>query len=225
MNKLTVVLLNWKRPANVEKLVDSLLSQAEKPVIYLWDNCPTSFRSAADVLSNQLVFQKVDWYVCSYQNKQCTPRWWMAQQATTPYVMSFDDDLMPSDDQLLSDLVEELDNQPGQNTIIGAFGKVLKPSETYELCPAAVPGEECDIVLGRVMAMRTRSLRQYLNWDWISRHECGTVDDIVLSGMFHGKHRCSKVFENRLIELPDEFALCREEGHFIRREEARRLWF
>lgn len=221
---ITVVLLNWKRPKNLAKLIQVLASQTRRPVIYLWDN---SAHQTMDVIG-AAAYKQVDWYVGSSRNLQCPPRWWMAQQAETPYVMSFDDDLMPSDNKLLEDLLPQLDEK-GPRRIVGAFGKLLNNSTTYELCPNSQPGEYCDIILGRVMIMATKSLRQRLQWSTVLGNNWGTVDDITLSGMFYSKyqqlHYCSEVFKDRLTELPDDFALAKEPGHFIKREAARRLWF
>lgn len=154
----------------------------------------------------------------------------MATRAKTPYVMTFDDDLMPSDNHLLSDVLSVVEQEEDHHRIVGAFGKILEPSLVYEKCPSAQLGQTCDIVLGRVMVLRTEALSS-LNWNVLHQgcREVDTVDDIIVSASLSNgvarRHFLSPVFADRLIELPDNDAICKQEGHFIRREIARRYWY
>lgn len=232
MNNITVVLTNWMRSENIPRIVSSLVQQTEKPIIFLWDNAAIIEFAEPKRTVIQLPVEvrgQIDWYVTSSLNKQCLPRWWMAERASTPYVMVMDDDLMLADSSTLQLLLEELDATKDRYQITGAFGKKLVPSLAYEQCPQTRAGQRCDIVLGRIMAMRTRSLRRVLSWSDIGDNDYGKVDDIVISSLFSkGKadaHYCSEVFKDKLFELPDAHAICREPEHFIRREKARRIWF
>ena len=222
---VTVVLLNYKRPHNLIKVIHSLNNQTVRPAIYLWDNADTPLSKHYGGYKENV---GTDWYVHSSRNEFCPPRWWMAAHAPTEYVMTCDDDLMPGDGKLIEDLISQM-SVLDYFSIIGAFGKQLQSDVDYEHCPAAERGEFCDIILGRMMFMRTDSLQASLHGYWHAFRNDLITDDIAISSLMGGvanrRHYCSPVFNDRLVELPDDHATCREEGHFIRREEARRRWF
>lgn len=216
-NLVTVLLLNWKRPDNLRLILDALAGQSVKPEIFLWNNYP------AQPIEHKGITQQIT----SGTNQYCSPRWTMALQAQTTYIMTCDDDLMPSDKHLIQDVIETDKSSVGDPyRIIGAFGKVLVPGVGYEQCTAAYYDQPCDIVLGRMMFMKTAMLQKRLLRQPVSN--CDTTDDIAVSGiMARGQtrvHLRSGIFRGRLIELPDNDAICKEPGHFARREEARRRW-
>lgn len=227
--RVTVLMLNWRRPENVARIVDALHSQSAKPLIFMWDNAQDGELAAAGVRRNDF-----DWYVRSSENVGCMPRWWMAERAETDVVMTCDDDIMPADKDLVNDAICRLLEQPDPWSILTAFGRVLDADKAYEHCrrlpedwvEAARGGEDCDVALGRMMLLRTDCLRRLRVPHWDARWS--TCDDIVVSGMMAGgrrlRHWCSTLFQGRLTELPDHDAACREPLHFHRREVARRAW-
>lgn len=211
---VTMLLLNWKRPDNLLQILDVLAEQTLKPVIFLWNNSPLPFHHSS-----------VDWQINSSRNAYCLPRWWMGQQVETDFVMTCDDDLLPADNRLLQDAVDLLAAQPA-NTIIGPQGIVLDPDQPYERCGDADFNEPCDIILGRMMLLRSQLLRElpipFGNPAWL------TTDDILVSGLAAAgkprQHLRAAVFEHRLQELPAPYAVCNQPGHYQRREFARRHW-
>ena len=211
---VTMLLLNWKRPENLTQILDRLATQTLKPTIFLWNNAQTPFSHPA-----------VDWQIDSGRNAYCMPRWWMGQHAETDFVMTCDDDLIPADNRLLQDAVDLMAVQP-PDTIIGPQGIVLDPDQPYERCGDADFDEPCDIILGRMMLLRSKLLRAlpipYGHPEW------NTTDDIVVSGLAAAgrsrQHLRAAVFEQRLLELPAPYAVCTQPGHYQRREVARRRW-
>ena len=83
-----------------------------------------------------------------------------------------------------------------------------------------------DVVKGRMMCMHTVAL-QRLNL--LFGHDSIRGDDIAVCGMLaRGQrhfHRLSRVLAFRMSELPAPHALCKDEGHYIRREQVCKQFF
>jgi hypothetical protein len=60
-------------------------------------------------------------------------RWKLAKEATTPYVMSLDDDLCFSRNDVLENIIQSLEKQDNPNRIIGLTGLCLKPIPVYSI--------------------------------------------------------------------------------------------
>lgn len=118
--RLTVVLLHYKRAANVRRILDTLAQQRVSLRIFLWNNSGTPFRD-----------ERIAWQVDSSLNRFCWPRWLAASLASTPFVCVMDDDHMPGDPDVLGDAVEWLHVHGGPNTIVGPQGLVLRDGASY----------------------------------------------------------------------------------------------
>ena len=248
--KLTIVLLNYRRPENVQRLVKALLKQTVCPQIYLWNNSEKPFQCKG-----------ITWQVDSSSNKYCWVRWFMASLASTPYVMVMDDDLIPRDDMVLEDAVQFLSTTEDKSTIIGPFGIQLNPHEPYckgrhvnvhhfpwhkSFSPSdndtnlifsssssskdssrSVEAVRVDIIKGRTMMMRTEALQTHLGF--VFGHSDTRGDDIAVSGSlaqgYPRHHLIPRLFHRRLVELPAPHALCDVKGHYERRECVRRRFF
>lgn len=208
--RLTVGLLNWKRPENLREVVCAFKMQTEKVEIFLWNNSPDPI----DV--------SVDWMIHSSVNRLCMPRWWMLRNAVTEYVTSFDDDLIPSNSGFVEQLLREMDKRSNKHQAVGAFGIDLRHDLAYIDCPEAKKGDPCDVVLGRQMCVATSSLR-LAQMPYESK-QFGACDDIVLSGLLASNQR-HRVHSIPTTELSNEFALCRRPEHYSEREAARREFF
>lgn len=116
---ITVVITNYRRPANVARLIDALRAQTLKATIFVWDNSPN------------LDFDdpRVDWLIRSSQNARCSARWWMASHAGTDFVLVHDDDLMPSHPKVLALTLEAATR--AAPFALGAAGVVLKRGAGY----------------------------------------------------------------------------------------------
>ena len=215
MARMTVCLLNWKRPENVIRIIRDLRAQDAKPQIFLWDNAPNDHTRAFDT----------DWTVKSSENKRCWPRWWMATMAKTEYIMSLDDDLTPTDPQFITDLIAFLDT--AGDRAVGLEGILLRPGKRYAKCAAlGIPQgtHEVDIIKGRLLSFRS-SLLKLINLEAMQTN----ADDIVISSMLGQgliKHwLLPNSMAQRIENLPEPFALWRQEGHFERRDAAVKKFF
>ena len=217
---ITICLLNWKRPKNLRRIIDRLAGQTLRPTIFLWNNAPEPFHHAA-----------IDWQVDSTRNVLCPPRWWMATQASTQFVASLDDDLIPADERVLEDAVSVAHKQPADRAV-GPFGVILRPGQPYfphddVRCPAE--DTLVDLVQGRCLIVRTETLWAALRMGDL----CGPVgaeDDIAVCGALAGDrrryHLVPRVFHRRFWPLREgDEALWRQPDHARRRQTARQRWF
>lgn len=222
---LTICLLNYRRPRNVVQIVHALSTQNVAARLFLWDNAPV----LQSLANHALIAKSVDWYVRSNRNILCPPRWWMASQADTDYVMTLDDDLLPTDRRVLSDL---LDAAAGEmpDRVIGPFGTVLTgpnyfPHEDVH-CPTRP--RTVDVIKGRLMLVCTEGLRCHVRLGDL----CGILgaeEDIAVCGALarsrRHRHLVPGGFRGRLKELPAPGALEKRPDHAARRNAARKHWF
>jgi len=191
-----------------------MASQSLPHHLFVWDNSPDQ------------VFKdpRADWIVHSSRNAKCCARWWMAAHAETPWILVMDDDLVPSDPDVLSDLITSLTRY--SSVPVGATGVILEPSAPYWQCRHV--GLECeridvdtkvDILKGRFFAVPTDKLKYvgYLPLD--------CEDDIAVSSLVGGG-MILPWLQDRLQELPtgDE-SRWRRSRHAELRETARRNFF
>jgi len=218
LSAVTVCLLNWRRPQNLPKVLDSIERQTVKPVIFLWNN------------GEPFDDPRIRWQVHSSRNMGCWPRWFMASRATTEFVCSLDDDLALRDPYVLEDAAAFL-AQCDDHTIIGPEGVRLVFSKPYRDCEHVVcPSQDTavSIVKGRMMLFRRKALdRALLSTDYDVARD---ADDIALSAMLAtgrtGQHIVPALFRGRLEDLDQRgVGLNQRPGHHARREAARRKYF
>jgi hypothetical protein len=212
---ITVCLLNWKRVENLEQIINSLVSQTVKPKIFLWNNSliPTC----------QEYSRKLDWYIQSTINKICWPRWFMASQADTEYVMSLDDDLCLRDNKVL----EYILNNITSDRLYGMEGVALQSNKLYgQSLKAELPDiddklKACDIVKGKLAVLSTELLKSIPNPNNI------IDDDIYLSSkVANGRRLYNRVLKHiSITRMTDNKGLCNDINHYIRRDETTRKYF
>lgn len=217
---LTVVLTNWKRPANVAAIVEKIvrLGCHDAP-IWLWDNSDTP----GQLHHNIAEFVRPSW------NAKCAGRWWLAAQAQTEFVLIMDDDLVPSDERVFADTVAALKQYDGRP--VGAVGVRLLPGKRYHECHHVGIGKQgkfaqpirqdtsVDIVKGRYFAVATERLAK------LPMKLPDFEDDIAASACL-GPGTILAALQDRFTSLPTgkEAVSCRP-GHMQQREFARRAWF
>ena len=244
--KITIILLNYKRPQNIPIILKAIRSQTVKSTVFLWNN--------GDVDVNSPL---IDRYEQSSRNVGCMVRWKLAKEATTPYVMSLDDDICFNRKDVLENIIQSLEEQDNPNRIIGFLGACFKLIPTYAIrkefmCRYSDQngrphragntykislGEKytyvkrslvtqdaaVDIVKGRAMAFRKQLL------DDITLPE-EREDDIFLSAAFANKarkfHRIPVLLNDAFYELP-EFATGNwyQQGHYLSRDRALKAYF
>lgn len=116
---VTIVITNYVRPTNVERIIDALCKQTVVPTIFVWDNSPT----------RDFHHPQIDWIIRSSKNARCAPRWWMASHAETDFVLVHDDDLMPAHSEVLAWTLDAA--AKAAPFAVGAAGVILKPSRGY----------------------------------------------------------------------------------------------
>jgi len=218
---LTACLLNWRRPGQLRRIVDCLAGQSLRPEIFVWNNSGQPFSHSA-----------VGWQVDSSRNLVCWPRWWMALQASTEWVMTCDDDLIPTDDRLLEDAVAFAASLPA-GTIVGPTGAAFRRGGRYrdhrEVFARSGDNVPVDVVKGRMMLLRRADLAAGLTLSHFLEGT-GADDDIGVSAAVGGgrplAHLVPPLFAGRVRNLHEaEEALSRRPGHMAERDVAGRRWF
>jgi hypothetical protein len=244
--KITIVLLNFKRPQNIPLILEAIARQTVKATVFLWNN------GDADVDSPQ-----IDRYHQSESNVGCMARWKLAKEATTPYVMSLDDDICFHRVDALETVIKSLERQDDPNRIVGFLGACFnlvpnyairrefmctyrdtignpcgtknthrisfRGKDMYVIRRFVAQDEGVDVVKGRVMAFRTQLL------DEISLPE-EREDDIFLSATLANKarkfHRIPTLLNDAFYELPEHGeGSWHEPGHFTSRDRALKTYF
>jgi len=219
--RVTVVLLNYKRPDNLKQVIDSVHKQTVHPQIFLWNNGAPFHDS------------RVTWQVDSSLNKICWPRWFMASMASTEYVCSLDDDLSFADNRVLESAIEYADEN-ARDGIVGPYGVRLMARRTYMKSDHIdLPDTDMrvDIVKGRMMLFRRELLQQVpLVVPEVGDEIPIRNDDIVMSGLISrgkpGFHHVPRLFKNRILPLSEkECGLVQQAEHWESRNRTKEEFF
>ena len=213
ISRITIAILNYKRPANVHRIITGLRAQTQPCRIFLWDNS-----------EHAESFTGVDWLVRSTVNSYCWPRWFMLANAETEFVMTIDDDIELASPTALETILGELEQLAHQTQIIGPEGVLLSGTGDYfprqsgkitqssavdclDISQHLSAGEEdhmVDIVKGRSMAMAVSAVRQLPLF--VGRNE--VCDDIAVSSLLSGgrkrAHRVPAHFRGLFSDLPEK---------------------
>lgn len=195
--QVTAILLNWKRPDNLHKVIKSIRSQDLPIDIWLWNN------------SNIVEQFDVDQYIHSSTNLKCFPRWCLASMVQTKYFFVIDDDIRFNDNRVISDCINSFEKSNIEDLIIGHTGVILNKEKSYfnsEHFSNVAKSVYVDIVKGRFMFMK-QSLMNSVTMD-----VSFTCEDIKISS--HSNNKVLPAFlHNRFIDLEEgEEALFRTEG-------------
>ena len=204
MSDITAILLNYKRPANMPRLIASLKTQSVPVGIIVIDN------GVQDTPHTEYGVG-LTWNAGPYV------RYLVAALARTPYVCFFDDDLCPGDPDFISDALSIAACRGG---ITGAFARHLSPTPPYYQGPDVVG--EVELIKGRFMLFSRNLLEQvHLTRPWFARYAMH-CDDLYVSleiGRGQPAHWADKSLKARLEELPaGNVGLERRPDHFLLRE-------
>lgn len=205
MPEVTAILLNWKRPENLHKVIKSIRSQSIDIDIWLWDN------------SNKNEPFDVDLRINSSKNLKCFPRWCLASMINTKYFFVIDDDLLINDKHVIKDCKYIFEKQNEPDLIIGNYGVVLNTEMNYfdslhtNSCEVNI---NCDVIKGRFMFMQ-RSLLHNVN---LQRDF--TCEDIKVSSVSKNK-LIPAMLKDRFTNLKEgNEALYKQEGQKDKRQKA-----
>lgn len=211
-SKATALLLNWKRPDNLEKIINRLRQQSVPVDIFLWDNNPTRQFD-------------VDLHIRSDHNLMCWPRWFMANYANTEFVFSLDDDLIPNNNSLIEYCIETCEKY---DSIIGCRGLCLGGGKLRKLAEPS-PTRKCDCLLGRFIFANKKHLAdvKMYPWDESTIRFPRIEDDIVIgsyaSSLFHigDLHK----FFDDVQGQGEKVGLCAQPGHLESRNKFTKAFF
>ncbi len=210
-SQVAVIIINYQRYQNIQNIINSLHSQNLELSIYCWNNGnPT------------VVFEGVESKISSSTNMYCWPRWFFAAQISCPYTLIMDDDIMPTDSNVIQSMINIKKKFNSDNIIVGAEGVLLKnncpyfPTYSGRINRKSNDIEEkssihfkdvlddqfVHIVKGRCMLVSTNSIRNLPLW----APHCSHCDDIVVSAYLGSKqpiHIVPSVLTERFENLPN----------------------
>lgn len=186
-----VCLLNYKRPENIQLLVEKLKKQGLRPRIAIWNNSDRPIKGV-----------EADIVIDAGNNYYCLPRWHVVALLAKDYVCIIDDDLYPSESNFLDKCIHTsrrfLDRK-----IIGYNGKNLAPKEPFytekgfHVHPHLGIDQRVDIIKGRFMFMHSALLNRlpircgYYKGRgddiWISLHTSAYPRYHIVPGWIFGK--------------------------------------
>lgn len=147
MNKVTALLLNWQRPANLKVIIENLRLQTVPVEIFLWNNNQKD--------ENHF---DVDLEINSSNNLFCFTRWLMSSFAESDYVLTLDDDLSPKNKNTIENCMNYLEKNKTID-MIGYTGVKLNDTKQYwKSYHIAKPDQKkdisVDIIKGRFIFAR-----------------------------------------------------------------------
>lgn len=151
-NRITVVLINYKRTKNTHRIIDCLRRQTIPPVIYVWNNGDEPFENP-----------HVDWIINSSQNAHGHPLQFLYNYVDTEFICRMDDDLMPNDNRVFEDVIHFMTDHGKSQRIVGGYGVILQDGKNYQESTQVGCGHHykaidsdtpIDIVKGRIMWFR-----------------------------------------------------------------------
>ena len=197
--QLTIVIANYAREEQLHELIELLRKQTVKPYIWIWNNdTKKDFRD-----------DRADWVVNSNRNVHVRIVSMFYQLASTPYVMSMDDDLYPADEEVFEDALQTLKRQKHRNQIVGAYGRVLMMrQDATHVLTCGFSHHHTDINTSTALAGRHRHFHTLAGCFW---NRCDMAD--------HDK--CKP----RLLDFPvDDHGYCAKDGHYEERNALCQTW-
>ena len=218
---ITVGILNWQRPANMQRVVESVAKQSCKPAIWLWDNNPTDTKQG-DWLNS------IDVTIQSSRNLGCGVWASMMALCQSEFIAKIDDDLAMLDNDVLGDCIEYLRDRD-HDMIIGICGVALDPTKPYPngKWHTDMPQRQdlaVDVPKGRFHVVRRSALMK------TPYAAIGHNGDVSWPGFLAGDRRlfhCVPGFLHKRLENLYEGAEAASmvAGHYSARERVRRQWF
>ena len=198
---LRIILLNYKRPENVKKIVFSLWKMF--PKITVINNNP-SYRlpywgGELDVINNE-------------KNYFCMERWIRCYEYPEEYKLILDDDILPSP-SLIKNMVK------ADLPITGVYGKRgVSTANAYNELEDVWKSEEVDFIVGSIILVKQSVLNEIQS----SLEKAGYPergDDIIGSYLIRRRLQASlKLTSGRFMFLPEgDVGLNKDIDHFTKR--------
>jgi GT2 family glycosyltransferase len=226
----TIIVTNWRRPANVVEQLKFWKQSTDVDVrVFIWDNAGNDafrFRLPDGVPEpDLLVVARENWFVFA--------RWLMvASLVQTNTFIIWDDDLIPLDSGYVYDAVNLATNYP--DCLFGSYGVDLVADKPYRDCQHfnANPSRawvETDIVKGRIVIGTTGYFRGkfHINQGATLPELNSRAEDIVVSSWYRRDQKIipGKLSSRRLRNLSQQYAASGQPTHYAEREAIRRAVF
>ena len=190
---ISAILLSWKRPSNIRKIVNELLLVPSIREIIVWNNNPE--------LQLDLPTCKV---INSSHNFMPFARYAAAVLASESTIFFQDDDMLFPKRSIERALGEYLKDK---SRIYGTMGRTLKDGK-YNYTPVI---GECDIILGQFMIFDKQLLISIFH-NMLRLAPFARGDDIAFSLLCETKH-VALGLEYEDLGMNDEFALHKQKDH------------
>ena len=199
---LRVVVLNYKRPGNVNKI---LLAYKDKFPITVINNNPSEpfpvVGGTVDVINNDT-------------NYKCMERWLRCYEYPEPYKLVLDDDLLPSIDTIKRMYKK---NEP----MVGVYGKsnVDNATSYSDLTDHWCVDADVDFLVGSVVLIKQSALDSIKD-DLVKIGYPERGDDIIVSYLVRNKGNINKLstVSGKILNLPEgSVGLNKDSTHFVKR--------
>ncbi len=196
--KITLILLNWKRPHNVRRIINTYLPLRRIDEIILWNNnLECKFK---------IHHQKIKYF--ESKNYFTISRYAATFFARNDDIIFHDDDLLLKEDQI-EELFKAHLTYP--HSIVGCFGRNLEKGAYIKKHSFG----KVDMVLGRVMLFQKSLIGNFVK-------NCppfhGTLEDDILFCLSQDKKSVA-IHVGVIEELPKKYALSKRPYHIARRQE------
>ena len=224
MNVVETVIINWKRPANIEKIITALRSQTVPCTVTLCDCHPS-----AEYALSAPTLEKVDRIYRWKHNLGAYSRYLPMIGFDHPYTFLIDDDLLPGC-QCLEAFLEaalQIENEFG---VLGQFGRIVSAEGYYRAVniPRNDRFREVDFIV-QAYFVKTCNLHNLLRFRWETGYFEDKLpeDDLLLcaSLKYYQDLRCYLTPWNGNPEtllnqhvLDESFALSSRKDHYYRRQ-------
>lgn len=195
-----IIILNYKRPKNVHKIVD-VYKSLNVPITVINNNPKNTFpylKAPVEVLNNK-------------ENYYCMERWIRCYEHPEPYKIIIDDDLLPSPPLILKLLRAD-------EPLVGIYGKsgVEKASSYLDLTDHWCEESNVDFLVGSVLCVKQSALDKIKNkLEKIGYPKRG--DDIIVSYLIRQRFDLPflKTVSGKVLNLPEgDVALSNDPEHF-----------
>ena len=225
MNKIEVVIINWKRPKNVKIIVEAITEQTIPCTLTICDCHPSSEFSLPPS-----TLKKADRLYRWTRNMGSFNRYLPMAAFDHSYTLFLDDDLLPGRKCLEGFLktAEKLNDVFG---VLGQFGRMISPTGQYlsNEVPRGIGIREVDIIV-QAYFVKTKNLHNVLKFRWeIDYFEDELPEDDLLlcsSLKFYHDLRCYLLPRDESREsnidkwcLNRDFALCDRPDHLLKRQQ------
>jgi GT2 family glycosyltransferase len=213
MANVTLILLNYKRPDYMRRILSCLRDQTEPVETLLINNGEDGESFGAD----REVY--IPW------NAKPFIRFPFALYADTEWVMFLDDDLIPMDNEFVHDALAIAQWHGSRNGIIGAFGRRFSRTAPHYAADAL---GDVEIIKGRFMLMRREELQRVRMPVYPEEFAVGLNDDIWVSleiGGGRDYHWADSDLQDRLRNLPEGAEALSLRPHHMGEREAFCAWY